>query len=577
MTFIPIYRKSHHLNVHLTTDDHAIHALVDEILNEISTIKEIKNKPKSREALKKVILNLIHTDRVGDRLRIPRDKNRFCQGRLYNMLWFKHEHLIKVAVDGLMELGYVDYLNGCWDKNKRKGFQSKIWPSDKFRGKLFDNTFACSKTCIQRDEPQQVIQLKDDKKKLTKYIGERSVVKMRTRLEQYNDFIRDQYITVNLIEPVMADNEFWINNLLKGLLNGKYGIDSLTLNQDIGSVNAGVENRTNPRYISHPSSVSSSHPSTYTSTSSILYPTTGTSTLISHIQTLIHLFSTQENSSNRLVDKGLMISEQQLCEYFLSWLLFMSKDIRIGKDDKGIKRAFRSRSTIGKMGMAELNLRLKYEALHRVFNMSSFKKGGRFYGASHLDIPSHMRGFININGEPVVELDYDALHVAMLYHLRGIDIDLKQDPYEMIVGPEDRTIKKIALLTAINAPSDEKAVGGIRKKLVKQWYKGEILLDKSLKSLLERAKLAHPDISDDIASGKGRMLQNKDSIIADAILTNLMTEKIPALPVHDSFVVPEQYEDFLRQQMEDEYEKVMKFRPGVSKKKKRFTPKKWEK
>ena len=71
-----------------------------------------------------------------------------------------------------------------------------------------------------------------------------------------------------------------------------------------------------------------------------------------------------------------------------------------------------------------------------------------------------MRGFIKINGDPVVELDYDALHVFMLYHLRGIDIDIEQDPYEMIVGSEARAIKKKALLTAINAVSDELAIKG---------------------------------------------------------------------------------------------------------------------
>jgi hypothetical protein len=33
----------------------------------------------------------------------------------------------------------------------------------------------------------------------------------------------------------------------------------------------------------------------------------------------------------------------------------------------------------------------------------------------------------------------------------------------MIVGPEDRAIKKTALLTAINAPSDTKAIIVLRK------------------------------------------------------------------------------------------------------------------
>jgi hypothetical protein len=44
MTFIPIYRKSNHLDVHLTTTDKEIHHLIDEILNEISVIKKITNR-----------------------------------------------------------------------------------------------------------------------------------------------------------------------------------------------------------------------------------------------------------------------------------------------------------------------------------------------------------------------------------------------------------------------------------------------------------------------------------------------------------------------------------------------------
>ncbi|WP_157237844.1 hypothetical protein [Desulfobacter curvatus] len=111
-------------------------------------------------------------------------------------------------------------------------------------------------------------------------------------------------------------------------------------------------------------------------------------------------------------------------EYFLNWLLFLNHELKIGKFDNQIKWAYRIRGSLGKQGIEELVFRLKYEACHRVFNNSSFNNGGRFYGASHLDIPSHMRGFIRINGEPVVELDYDALHVVMLYHLRGIDIRL---------------------------------------------------------------------------------------------------------------------------------------------------------
>ena len=376
------------------------------------------------------------------------------------------------------------------------------------------------------------------------------------------------------------------NNLLNGLLNGSYTLAGLKLNQEVYPMDTYGESysiihldkdSTNSRYILVPCSVhstssSSSSSSTITSTHNLK----STSTLISYIQTHIHLSSTQEKQPRPLIDKALMISEDRLIDYFFNWLLFLNNGIKRGWDDKQIRQGYRTRGSLGKLGIAELVFRLKYEVCRRVFNNSSFKNGGRFYGASHLDIPSHMRGFIHINGEPVVELDYDALHVVMLYHLRGIDIDLAQDPYDRIVGPEDRSIKKIALLTAINAPTEAKAIKGIRKTLIDDGITDDILTDKALKSLIARAKLAHPDIDDDIASGKGIELQNIDSRITDAILTNLMAKNIPALPVHDSFVVPQQYEGLLKQQMVDEYEKILGFQPGVSKKKKRYFPKKWK-
>ena len=627
--FIPIHRKSNHINVHLTTTDADIQELIDEILNEISLIKKISNRSRSREALKKVILNLIHAEQTKGCIRISRSKNDYGHHRMYGKIWLKYDRLIPI-VDGLIELGYVEHLKGYWDKEKKTGRQTKIWASDKLRSRFFMIPATNNPKSIERAEPEQVIQLKDNSKKLIRYTPTRSIALTKKRLTQYNEFIRDQYITVNLTEEVATDNEFWCNNLLNGLLNGSYTLAGVKLNQELNHtdtyresysiIHLNQDSSSNSRCILVPCGVHSTSSSTITGThtpaSSIINTTTSTSsstitssptpnttstpssttitsthtptssinthnptftsTLLSHIQVLIHLSSTKEKQRRSPTDGALMVSDDELMECFLNWLLFLNNGIKRGWDDKQIRKAYRTRSSLGKLGIAELVFRLKYESCHRVFNKSSFKNGGRFYGASHLDIPGHMRGFIRINGEPVVELDYDALHVVMLYHLRGIDFDLTQDPYDMIVGPEDRSIKKIALLTAINAPTEAKAIKGIRKALVDDGITGDILTDKSLRKLIARAKLAHTDIADDIASGKGIKLQNIDSRIADAILTNLMALNIPALPVHDSFVVPQQYEGLLRQQMVDEYEKILGFKPGVSKKKKRYFPKKWK-
>jgi len=591
MTFIPRYKKSHHIDVHLTTTDKEIHNLIDEILDEIACIKKITNRPKARKALEKVIVNLIHAAKTGGDIRISRDKSRYGHNKMYGKPWFKHKWLVEIAVDGPIELEYFEFENGYYDRKQKRGLRSKIAVSDKLLRKLKEKNilFPHNPQKIDREAPEQIIQLKDADKNFVNFTWYKPRIKMKERLEQYNKFIQEQYITVNLTEPVWTDNEFWLNNLLRGLLNGRYTLDKLKLNQEIYPVNTNVdksysiihldkEGSSNSRYILYPDTISSSHSSTNTntisptslSTSSILYPNTITSTLLSHIQILIHLSSTQDIRSNQPSDKALMNSNEQLLDYLLNWLFFLNKDIRMGKSDEETRRLFRVRRSLGQLGMSELVFRLKYQSLHRVFNLESFKKGGRFYGGAHLDIQSHMRGFIKINGEPVVELDYDAFHIVMLYHLRGLDIDISQDPYDIIVGPEDRAIKKKVLLTAINAPTDRKAMGAISSYLADEKIKGI-----EVKSLLSRAKLAHTDIADDIGSGKGRMLQNLDSRITDAILTSLMAENIPALPVHDSFIVPQQHENRLRELMIGEYEKILKFKPGITKKDKRFQPKKW--
>lgn len=260
MTFIPIHRPSNLIDVHLTTTDKEIHNLIDEILDEIIIIKEITNRSRSRECLKKVILNLIHTEKTGGSVGISRTKNDYSQHRMYGKIWFKYDRLIPI-IDGLIELGYVEFVNGFWDKEKKRGRSSKIWASKKLRDRLI----RCQYKDIQRTAPEQIIHLKDADKKLVKISWDKPKVKMRNRLGQYNHFIQKQHITVNLTEPVWTDNEFWLNNLLKGLLNGRYSIDELKINQEIypnsNTIDKSVS--TNPESINQASGISSSHLSTF--------------------------------------------------------------------------------------------------------------------------------------------------------------------------------------------------------------------------------------------------------------------------------------------------------------------------
>lgn len=53
--------------------------------------------------------------------------------------------------------------------------------------------------------------------------------------------------------------------------------------------------------------------------------------------------------------------------------------------------------------------------LRRIFARGSFEMGGRFYGGWWQFIPSDYRGYITINGQPTVEVDYSELHPRLMY------------------------------------------------------------------------------------------------------------------------------------------------------------------
>ena len=166
-----------------------------------------------------------------------------------------------------------------------------------------------------------------------------------------------------------------------------------------------------------------------------------------------------------------------------------------------------------------------------------------------------------INGKPTVELDYSALHIRMLYHME--EIDYRNDPYAVLCNrEEERKMYKLVQLIDINTANDKKAIMAIRDQFRKERI-GYDLTDKSLGKLLEGFRHAHQPIAKYLNTGIGLMLQNTDSIITEAILIELMKEGIACLPVHDSYIVEERYEDVLMEKMSEAYEKLMGFQPVI--------------
>jgi hypothetical protein len=226
------------------------------------------------------------------------------------------------------------------------------------------------------------------------------------------------------------------------------------------------------------------------------------------------------------------------------------------RDNRKI-RAMRSRLTALNEGLASqqvaLDGRVIHEGdildnggraraqLHRVFHRGEFDLGGRFYGAHWQNIGN--RHQLTINGQETIEHDYTGIHIRLLYHEAGKE--MRGDPYDF--GP--RKHAKLAVLIGINARSTASAIRALADAL-----RGKPGINdpyEAARSLLKAAKARHPDIAHAFGSDAGVRLMQKDAEIAERVMMEMVRETgIVPLAVHDSFIVPANQKERLREIMD---------------------------
>jgi hypothetical protein len=197
--------------------------------------------------------------------------------------------------------------------------------------------------------------------------------------------------------------------------------------------------------------------------------------------------------------------------------------------------------------------------LYRVFNNQSWSQGGRFFGSTYQQLSEEDRKKILINNSPVVEVDYSAFHLHMLYHLSNKQFDA--DPYALVDRPEVRPILKVLCLIIINSKDKSQALRAFRDEIRKnyEFQKLKKIYKLDEKELLRKFESVHIRISNYFCSGIGLRLQYKDSQLAESILKYFTKREIPCLCVHDSFIVPENHKAELIEQMKSVYKKRFGF------------------
>ena len=208
------------------------------------------------------------------------------------------------------------------------------------------------------------------------------------------------------------------------------------------------------------------------------------------------------------------------------------------------------------------NIILGYPDMYRIFN-KDFKNGGRFYGGIET-MPSELRKYIHINGNPTIELDYSSVQIRMLYHMEKINYT--KNAYEALCGGDPMLYKiyKLVALVDLNSIGERQTLQALRKKLInKDILPSSDTTNIKLKPMINNWQNIHKRIEKYFRTGIGGTLQFYESEIANGILKYFREKNILVLSVHDSFLIEEKYKDELRKAMRRIYHNQFKFYPQI--------------
>jgi hypothetical protein len=194
----------------------------------------------------------------------------------------------------------------------------------------------------------------------------------------------------------------------------------------------------------------------------------------------------------------------------------------------------------------------------RRFVKSNLKLGGRFYGPYWQTLPKRYRKLIKINGKEVVELDYNAMHLHLLYSMINKSLydyySFAEEPYTAL--GYDRKIVKFAFTACINENCTRKNVNQVLgqrvSKALPDLFERGLPYGKIIDALADN----HPQIGSMFYSEIGHEIAYMESRVTDYIVTVLTKHRIPTLSIHDSFIVGKAKVSFLRIIMQEAFTKL---------------------
>jgi len=319
-----------------------------------------------------VLLNLLIAYKTKVPIYVSRNKNSYNHDARYGLLYFKYGRMMGI-LDALTESGYIWQFKGYRDPIKKKGKMTRIYPKEALIERFIRDIPLDNFDFIEREPISELIQLRNKNKINIGYTDNDYTDNMRKKLELYNSYIANYEVTVNLNYDTQASINS-LNNLYQRLTGNRVKLIQLNVDKD----------RVIVPYDSTDKEVTDKSKHNR-------YKVYDTYDIIKSISSITNPFF-------ELYDEDCL------------------KDLR--KANKPLRN----------FGIPHINFIIPDKSLHRVFNNGSLECGGRYYGSFHQSIKKSWRKTILINGNPVLEPDFVAHHIRLLYNMEGIDY--RDDPYE---------------------------------------------------------------------------------------------------------------------------------------------------
>lgn len=208
-----------HFNVNLNSTSQEINQFVNDLAIELMLNK--RNFGNKLDFLNVLILNLIQGYYSGLYFSISKSKPFYTQLPIkYRPDFYKYS-VVNEVLDSMADKGYVNMVNGSFNKKTHNGIQTRYAASDKLINKILGFT----EINIVTDIPKEGIILHDSNKCKIDYIDTNEIIQARKDLLKYNLLRNKSIITLDKI-PVEKFN----------LLKTDRKFVSLFLNRDISPV-----------------------------------------------------------------------------------------------------------------------------------------------------------------------------------------------------------------------------------------------------------------------------------------------------------------------------------------------------